>query len=60
MRNAEGQHDEAFGPGLRWQFTSLLYSAERGDTTNDFYEISKDEAMRIVDRIQRDADERLR
>jgi len=29
------------------------HSAERGDTMNDFYPISEDEAMRIVDRIRR-------
>ena len=33
----------------------LLHSAERGDTMNDFYPITEDEAMRIVDRIRRES-----
>jgi hypothetical protein len=36
----------------------LLHSAERGDTTNDFYEISEDAAMQIGERIRCDDDER--
>ena len=32
-----------------------LHSAERGDTMNDFYPITEDEAMRIVDRIRRES-----
>ena len=30
----------------------MLHSSERGDTMNDFYPITEDEAMRIVDRIR--------
>jgi hypothetical protein len=50
-----GQRDEAFGRGLTWGHTTLLVSAERGDTMNDFHEITEDEANRIVDRIRREA-----
>jgi hypothetical protein len=50
-----GQRDEAFGRDLTWGHTTLLYSAEHGDTANDFYEITEDEAMSIVDRIRREA-----
>jgi hypothetical protein len=47
-------HDEAFSVDLVWKPTAVLYAAERGDTMNEFYEISEDEAMRIVERIRRD------
>jgi hypothetical protein len=53
-----GQHDETFSRDLAWKRTWLLHSAERGDTTNDFYEISEDEAMQIVERIRHDVAER--
>jgi hypothetical protein len=49
-----GERDEAFGRDLTWGHTTLLYSSERGDTMNDFHEITEDEAMRIVDRIRRE------
>jgi len=52
-RHDEGHRDEAFSRDLTWKRTSLLHSAERGDTMNDFYPITEDEAMRIVDRIRR-------
>jgi hypothetical protein len=35
-----------------WEFSPLMYSAERGDLANDFVPISEDEATRIVDRIK--------
>jgi hypothetical protein len=47
-----GQRDEAFGRDLRWSHTSLLYSAERGNLDNKFFEISEEEAERIVARIR--------
>ena len=53
IRHDQGQRDEAFSKDLIWKRTSLLHSAERGDTMNDFYPITEDEAMRIVDRIRR-------
>ncbi|MBV9448446.1 MAG: hypothetical protein JO345_21385 [Streptosporangiaceae bacterium] len=48
-----GQHDEAFTRNLEWERTPLLYSYERGDGDNDFYEISEEEAELIVERIKR-------
>ena len=50
-----GQRDEAFTRDLVWKRSSSLHSAERGDTMNDFYPITEDEAMRIVDRIRRES-----
>jgi hypothetical protein len=55
VQKGGGLHDEAFGVDLAWEPTAVLYAAERGDTMNEFYEISEDEAMRIVERIRRDA-----
>jgi hypothetical protein len=49
-----GQRDEAFGRDLSWGHSALLYSAERGNLDNEFYEISAEEAERIVDRIRRE------
>jgi len=48
-----GEHDEQFGYDLEWTRSPLLYSYERGDGDNDLYEISEDEANRIVERIRR-------
>jgi len=44
--------DEVFSRHLKWEFSPLLYSAERGDTMYDFIPISEDEADRIVTRIR--------
>jgi hypothetical protein len=55
VKHEGGERDEAFGRDLRWGHTTLLYSAERGDTMNDFYEIGEEEAMRIVERIRSEA-----
>jgi hypothetical protein len=55
IKHGGGQRDEAFGRDLQWGRTSMLYSYERGNRDNDFYPISEDEAMRIVDRIRREA-----
>jgi len=52
VKNDEGQVDEAFSRNLRWEFSSLMYAAERGDTMFDFVPISEDEASRIVERIR--------
>ncbi len=52
IKHDAGQRDEAFGRDLQWNHTSLLYSAERGNLDNKFYEISEDEANRIVARIR--------
>jgi hypothetical protein len=50
--NDEGQVDEAFSRDLKWEFSPLLYAAERGDTMFDFVPISEEEADRIVERIR--------
>jgi hypothetical protein len=47
------QNDEQFGHDLEWTYSSLLYSHERGNMDNKFYEISEDEANEIVARIRR-------
>ena len=48
-----GEHDEQYGYDLAWTRTPLLYSYERGNGDNQFFEISEDEANRIVERIRR-------
>ena len=55
-RNDEGQTDEMFSRDLTWEFSPLLYAAERGDTMFDFVPISEEEAGRIVERIRGLAD----
>ena len=52
VKHEGGQRDEVFSRDLRWEHTALLYSAERGDLTNDFFPISEVEAGRIVERIR--------
>jgi len=53
VKHDGGQRDEIFSRDLTWKHTSLLYSAERGDLTNDMIPISAEEADRIVARIRR-------
>lgn len=55
IKREGGQRDEAFTRDLVWKRSASLHSAERGDTMNDFYPITENEAMRIVDRIRRDS-----
>jgi hypothetical protein len=50
--NEEGQVDEAFSRDLKWEFSPLLYAAERGDTMFNLVPISEGEANRIVERIR--------
>jgi hypothetical protein len=52
---AGGKRDEAFTRDLTWERSWLLASAERGDTANDFVEISEDEANQIVARFRAQA-----
>jgi hypothetical protein len=52
VENGEGQTDEMFSRDLTWEFSPLLYAAERGDTMFDFVPISEEEAGRIVERIR--------
>lgn len=53
VENDEGQIDELFSRDLKWEFSPLLYSAERGDTMLDLVPISAEEAEAIVERIRR-------
>lgn len=48
----DGRSDEAFTRNLKWEFSTSLISAERGDLDNEFVEITQDEANRIVERIR--------
>jgi hypothetical protein len=52
VRNEEGTTDEIFSHSLTWEFSPLMYSAERGDLANEFVPINEAEATRIVDRIK--------
>jgi len=52
VEDDEGQDDEAFTRNLTWEPTPLFYSFERGDSSNQFYEITEEEAARIVARIR--------
>jgi hypothetical protein len=52
VKHDGGQRDEVFSRDLTWKHTSLLYSYERGDLTNDMIPISEEEADRIVARIR--------
>lgn len=56
VESASGQIDEVFSRNLRWEFSPLLYSAERGDTMFDFTEITEEEAEQIVSRVRAQAD----
>jgi hypothetical protein len=53
IQDDDGQEDQSFTRDLKWEFSRLLYSSERGDGDNMLYEISEDEANRIVTRIRR-------
>jgi hypothetical protein len=52
VKSGNGQIDEAFSRHLKWEFSSLLYSAERGDTMYDLIPITEHEANRIIARIR--------
>jgi hypothetical protein len=52
VQDGEGQEDQSFTRELKWEFSPLLYSYERGDGDNKFYEITEDEANEIVARIR--------
>jgi hypothetical protein len=47
-----GRSDEAFTRNLRWEYSTSLISAERGDLDNKFIEITEGEANQIVARIR--------
>lgn len=52
-QSGDEQNDEQFGHDLEWTYSPLLYSYERGNMDNKFYEITEDEANQIVARIRR-------
>jgi len=52
-----GSIDEVFSRDLDWEFSPLLYEAERGDLMFDFTEITEAEADQIVARIRAQAPE---
>lgn len=56
VENDEGEIDEVFSRNLKWEFSPLLYSAERGDLANEFVPISEEEASQIVARIRQHTD----
>jgi hypothetical protein len=47
-----GRSDEAFTRNLRWEYSTSLISAERGDLQNEYVEITEDEANQLVERIR--------
>jgi hypothetical protein len=47
-----GRSDEAFTRNLKWEYSTSLISAERGDLDNEFIEISEGDANQIVERIR--------
>ena len=47
-----GRSDEAFTRNLRWEYSTSLISAERGDLANEYIEITEDEANQNVERIR--------
>jgi len=47
-----GRSDEAFTRNLRWEYSTSLISAERGNLDNEFIEITEGEANEIVARIR--------
>jgi hypothetical protein len=53
IKHDDGEHDEAFTRSLEWKRSASLYSYERGNRDAEFYEITEDEANRIVERIRR-------
>lgn len=55
VENDEGDTDEVFSRNLKWEFSPLLYAAERGDLANDFTEITPAEADQIVESIRAQA-----
>jgi hypothetical protein len=46
------RRDESFGRDLEWKVSSLLHSAERGDTEYELTPITEAEALQIIARIR--------
>lgn len=53
VEDDNGEYDEEFGSDLAWTGSWLLYSHERGNMDAEFYEITEDDANRIVEQIRR-------
>jgi hypothetical protein len=53
IEHDDGERDEAFTRSLEWKRSASLYSYERGNRDAEFYQISQEEAERIVERIRR-------
>jgi hypothetical protein len=53
VEDDNGEYDEEFGSDLAWTRSWLLYSYERGNMDAEFYEITEDDANRIVEQIRR-------
>jgi hypothetical protein len=53
VEDENGEYDEEFGSDLAWTRSWLLYSYERGNMDAEFYEITEDDANRIVEQIRR-------
>ena len=53
IQDDDGQEDQSFTRDLKWEFSPLLYSYERGDGDNKLYQITEDEANLVVERIRR-------
>jgi hypothetical protein len=53
----KGKVDEVFSRDLEWAPSPLLRTAEHGDLTNDFVEITEEEAARITERIRTESGE---
>ena len=47
-----GRSDEAFTRNLRWEYSTSLISAERGDLLNEFIEITEDEANQLMEQLR--------
>ena len=48
----KGKVDEVFSRDLAWGPSPLLRTAEHGDLTNDFIEITEEEALQLIERIR--------
>jgi hypothetical protein len=47
-----GRSDEAFTRNLRWEYSTTLISAERGDLDNEFIEITEDQANQLMEQLR--------
>ena len=47
-----GRSDEAFTRNLRWEYSTSLISAERGDLDNQYIEITEIEANQLMEQLR--------